>query len=245
MHLDDERVQRLVHGELDLGDERSAREHLAGCEVCRAQVDLAEGEQAELTRLLGDLDQPAPRMEPGDIVRRARSGGHGWARRAAVVLASLGLAGVAYAMPGSPIPRWIRAIAAAPVHEVEPRPGDRPDSLQSGEPITSGIAVDPGARLVIVFPAPPAGARALVSLSDTADVVVRVLAGHASFSSSAEGLAVGTTDSAASFQVVIPRNAPSVEIRAGDISVFRKRGARITAASGAGSDGSYAIELKP
>jgi hypothetical protein len=245
MHLDEERLQRLVHGELELGDERSARQHVAGCEVCRAQVDMAEGEQTELTRLLRDLDQPAPRMEPGDIVRRARSGGHGWARRAAVVLASLGLAGVAYAMPGSPIPRWIRAIAGAPVHEVEPRPGGRPDSLQSGEPIASGIAVDPGARLVIVFPAPPAGARALVSLRDTSDVVVRVLAGHASFSSSADRLVVETTDSPASFQLVIPRNAPSVEIRAAGRSVFRKQGARIAPAGGAGSDGRYVIELKP
>ena len=245
MHLDEERLQRLVHGELEPGAERSAREHLAECGECRMQVELADRDQAELTRLLRDLDQPAPRMEPADIVRRARSGGHGWARRAAVVLATLGLAGVAYAMPGSPIPRWIRSMTGAPTQAIELPPGNGPDSLKSVEPIPSGIAVDPGSRLVVAFPAPPARARALVSVSDTSEVVVRVLAGHASFSSGADRLAVETTDSGASFQIVIPRSAPSVEIRAGGTSLFHKRGARITAASGAGSDGNYAIELKP
>jgi hypothetical protein len=243
MHLDEERLQRLLHGELDRGAAHSAREHVATCAGCRAQVEAAEREEAELTRLLGYLDHPVPRLEPGDIAARAGPGRSEWVRRAAVVVLGLGLAGVAYAAPGSPIAGLIKAITGR--SEIETRPADRPAPRQTGEPVVSGIAVDPGPRLVIVFPSPPAGARAQVSLGDTTDVVVRALTGRASFSSGLDRLVVQTTDSAAAFQIVVPRTAPWVEIRAGQTRIFSKQGHRITAATAPVAEGSYLIELGP
>jgi hypothetical protein len=245
MHLDEERLQRLLDGELDGGAASSARAHLDSCDPCRAQVAAAERERAEVERLLSRLDGPVPALSPYDIMTRAGSAGLGWARRAAVVLMGLGLAGVAYAAPGSPVPAWLRALTGRADRAHETPPTGRQDSVQTREPAVSGIAVDPGPRLVIVFPSPPPGARAQVSLSDTGGVVVRALTGRASFSSGVDRLVVETADSAAAFQVVVPRAAPWLEIRAGETTVFRKHGPRLTTAADSVSGGNWLIPLAP
>jgi hypothetical protein len=84
-----------------------------------------------------------------------------------------------------------------------------------------------------------------VTLSDTSIVAVRVLDGGASFSSGLDRLTVETTNPRASFQIVIPRTAPLVEIRAGGRAVFRKQGARITVPTGGVTDAGYTVILKP
>lgn len=249
MHLDEERLQRLLHGELELSAERSARDHLASCAECRTQVDLVEREEAELSRLLRQLDRPVPALVANDVVSRARSGGvraaAAWARRAAVVLVGLGLAGVAYAAPGSPIPAWIQAVIGRSERPADTPAPSRAESLRTGDPDISGIAVDPGPRLVIVFPSPPPGAQAEVSLSDTSDVVVRAVTGRASFSSGADRLVVASADSAVVFQIVLPRIAPLVAIQAGGSVVFRKQGVAITTAADPTSEGKYLLTLGP
>jgi predicted anti-sigma-YlaC factor YlaD len=100
MHLDDERLQRLLSGELEPRVEASIRGHLATCGPCRDQTTAARREAAEVSRLLGFLDHPAPRLDPEDVMHASR-GVLGWGRRAALVFLGLGLAGVAYAAPGS------------------------------------------------------------------------------------------------------------------------------------------------
>jgi anti-sigma factor RsiW len=61
MHLDDERLQRLLQGELEPGAETSIMGHLATCEPCRDQLTTARREAAEVSRLLGFLDDPIPK----------------------------------------------------------------------------------------------------------------------------------------------------------------------------------------
>jgi hypothetical protein len=244
MHLDEERLQRLLDTELIGEAESAARAHLISCATCQGEVAAAERERMELSRLLSELDHPAPPLTPADVMVRAGSPGLTWARRAAVVVLALGLAGVAYAAPGSPIPGWIRAITGRADRVVTPSPVQR-DSLQTGEPVVSGIAVDPGPRLVIVFPSPPPGSRVRVSLSDTAEVVVRALTGRASFSSGDDRLVVETGDSAAAFQVVVPRSAPWIEIRADETSLFRKERARITSTADSVSEATWLLQLTP
>jgi hypothetical protein len=245
MHLDEERLQRLLDGEMDGAAASSARTHLDSCDACRGQVAAAERERAEVTLLLGRLDCPIPLLSPDDVMARAGSAGLGWARRAAVVILGLGLAGVAYAAPGSPLPGWLRTLTGQADRAQETPPAGPRAPAQADESVVSGIAVAPGSRLVIVFPSPPAGARAQVSLSDTSEVVVRALTGRASFSSGTDRLVVETADSAAAFQVVVPRTAPSLEIRAGETTLFRKHGSRITAATDSASGGTYLIPLAP
>ncbi len=244
MHLDDERLQRLLSGELEPGVEASIRGHLATCGPCRDQMTTARREAAEVSRLLGFLDHPAPRLEPEDVMH-ASAGVLGWGRRAALVFLGLGLAGVAYAAPGSPVPGWIRSIATperpAPtrVAPIAPRPAE------TGDPGVSGIAVSPGDRLAILLPSPPAGASAYVSLSDTADIVVRVVSGTASFRSGIDRLLVETDDSTAVFRILVPRTASRVEIRAGGSRLFLQQGPRVTASAEPSADGVYALRVLP
>jgi len=243
MHLDDERLQRLLDRELAAEAEASIRGHLAGCEPCRAQVTGAERESAEVGRLLPLLDDPLPLLEAGDVMR-PRGRGLVWGHRAALVFLALGLAGVAYAAPGSPVNAWVRSIATLlrPAPARTPAP---PAPAASEDPETSGIAVSPGERLAIVLPSPPGGGLAYVSLGDGADAVVRVVSGKASFSSGIDRLVVETSDSSAIFRIVLPRGASRVEIRVGGSRLFLKEGPRIRASAGPGTDGVYALRIPP
>jgi len=49
MHLDDERLQRLLHGELEPGAETSIMGHLATCDPCRDQLTAARREAADVS----------------------------------------------------------------------------------------------------------------------------------------------------------------------------------------------------
>ena len=59
MHLDEERVQRLLHDELAWTEVNPVREHVAQCADCRARLDLARREEDEVDALLRHLDHPA------------------------------------------------------------------------------------------------------------------------------------------------------------------------------------------
>src|SRR3989442_7090552 len=104
VHLDEEQVQRLLHGELSPGAKTSAREHLAGCADCRRRVSEAEQEEVEVYALLQTVDRPPPQMTAGAIAARARTHHFAWVRRAAAILLAVGVATAAYAVPGSPLP---------------------------------------------------------------------------------------------------------------------------------------------
>src|SRR4051812_38556057 len=198
MHLDAERLQRLLDRELEPDAATAIRDHLDSCEPCRGWVAVAEREVAEAYRLLGALDRPAPRLDPADVMHGSGRG-LAWGRRAALVVLGLGLAGVAYAAPGSPVPAWLRAITA----EMRPTPAPPVTApaapIHNGDSAASGIAVSPGERLTVTLPSPAAGALAYVSLGDSTDLAVRVVSGTALFSSGIHRLAVETFDSSAVF----------------------------------------------
>lgn len=245
MHLDEELVQRLLHGELDRPAETSARDHLVLCDDCRGRVADAEREEAEVLQLLRHLDHPAPRVDPREIAARWRTPGLGWGRQAAAILLGLGLAGVAYAAPGSPVAGWVRAVAAWVDGGPTQPAATPPASTQATDPAVPGIAVSPGRRLVILFPLPPAKAEALVSLTDSADVVVRAVTGDASFSSEVDRLVIESRDSAAAFEIQVPRSAPWVEIRAAGSRIFLKQGPRVTTEKPPAPGGTYILRLTP
>jgi len=72
---------------------------------------------------------------------------------------------------------------------------------------------------------------------------VQARGGAASFNSEDDRLLIDNHDSAASFEVRIPRNAPLVEMRIGERRVFLKRGSEVSAGVVA-SAGSYVIPLR-
>src|SRR5688572_17545720 len=111
MHLDDEQVQRLQHGELDTQTRAALLGHVAICPDCRARVEDAEREEAQIFDLLRGLDHEAPDITAAAIAAgSARHVGSDHAliprspaRWAAGILITLGAAGALYAVPASPL----------------------------------------------------------------------------------------------------------------------------------------------
>ena len=248
MHLDEERVQRLLHGELSREARNSALEHLAACAECRGRVDGAEREERVVGALLREIDDPAPPIDAETIASLAResrqSGDGGSLRRAAGFLLALGLAGAtyaAYAAPGSPLPAWTASVAGwlgGRHHESAPAVAPAEGAG------VAGIAVDPGTSLLILFTSPEAAGRARVTLTDGPDVAVHAPIGAATFTTDAERLVIDNHGASATYRIEIPRGAPRVEIRVGSVPIFLKEGARVTPAP-ADTPAVYLLRLTP
>jgi hypothetical protein len=191
--------------------------------------------------LLRALDHPVPAVTAEAIAARARAASRvtpAW-RWAAAVLLTVSVAGVAFALPGSPLRRWASTLAAVVTGRGRPDAG--PDSASAPQaPFPdqgrAGIAVPPGRSLLIVFDRPAPAALALVSLVGGAEVIVRAPAGSATFTTDAGRLVVegrgasppGSAPAPDTFAIDIPRESRRVEIRAGSARVFLKERDRIT-----------------
>jgi hypothetical protein len=240
MHLDDERIQRLLHGELDPAGERLARQHLGTCGDCRGLIDEARGEEHRLFDLLREVDHPVSDRDLSVILAAGRSRGTRWERWAAGILLVAAAAGAAYAAPGSPLPAALDRLLTI-LAPSEPQSGTDSTATDTTAP-GAGIAVTVGDRLTIRFLVEGDGAVADLSLTDGDEAVVRAAAGAATFSSDVDRLSV-RSQGAARFEVLIPRSAPWVEVLAGDAPVFRKRAAAVVAKGEPGADGRYRLEL--
>jgi hypothetical protein len=241
MHLSEERLQRLLHQQLDASGLLEARDHVAACRECRERLLAAERDEAEVHALLRQLDHPPPETNAEEIAARAARTSPGWGRWAAGILLFLLGAGAAYAAPGSPLPGWIRGAVAwleAP-SRLEPPP---PILDQKPEP-SAGIAAPPGSDFTIAFTSPEPGGSARVSLTDGEEVVVRAPRASASFTSTAKGLVIANTGTAATFEIEIPRSAPRVEIRVGDRRILLKLGGRVVADAKQETGGHYTLAL--
>ena len=238
MHLDEERLQRLLDGELSSAAEARAREHLAGCEDCRSRLTATEREQEELFATLRALDRPAgavtvaavvgggPRnVSRFPLVPRVRLA---WAAGFAIALA---LGGIAYALPGSPLRAWVASLAngnapggAARIEVPAPAP------VAVAE--MAGVSVPPGERLVVSFLHARAGAQVRIGWSDGAEV------------ESAAGTLRIDDRASVIYEVRIPRSAPEIEIEAEGASLFRKAGERVTGPP-PDAAGEYLLALGP
>ena len=237
MHLDEERAQRLLHGELAAAEEASVRAHLADCSDCRdAVVRLGEEENRIFARLKL-LDRPGSSgpVSAEAVMARGAARSDEWRRWAAVVVVAIGIAGAAYAIPGSPWRRWIDGIAprAAP-----------PQAPQAPKAVAefAGVAVAPGPRLAIVFTRAESRSRVVVRVVDGGEVVVRAPSGAATYTSDV-GRVVVDNGSAAEFEVAIPRSAARVEIRVGATILFVREGGRSRASGPLEGNGPFTLSL--
>jgi hypothetical protein len=202
----------------------------------------------DVEALLRTLDHPVPPVTAEALALRARTAAAArqrvrpLVRWAAAIALAAGATGVAYALPGSPMPRWVAALAARLDPRSEARP---PEAARPAAPAraSAGIAVEPGRGLVIVFSPGTAGALGRVTLSDGAEVVVRSRAGAATFTSDAGRLAIAGTGAPDTFAIEIPRLARRVEIRMGGAQVFLKEGERIDTRAARLAKGAYEIPL--
>jgi hypothetical protein len=247
MHLDEDQVQRLLHDELSPQTDTAVRHHLVDCDDCRELVTRAKDEEQIVYAMLGHLDRPAPVISVRSIAARARTPNSPRLRVAAGLLLAIGLAGAAYALPGSPLRRWVDAV----VTRVANPPGR---SISASSPAATpqgartdvaGIAVAPGASLVISFTSVQAGGYVDVALTEGAEVIVRAPMGAATYTSDAEQLVIQNSGSSSAFEIQIPRSARRVEIRVGSQQIFLKEGLSVRTGQSADSRGRYRLALGP
>ena len=243
MHLDDLTIQRLHDGELESRDETAARSHLMDCVPCAERAEDARGELREIAALLETLDRPSPRIDLAatlakvDAAPRRVHDRLAGLRKAAALLLVVGLAGAVYALPGSPVRRWVHDVART----MTPKPHPAAE-----QPRNAGISILPEEHVVILFKLGAAHGNGLASLSLTDGSEVRVQAppGAATYSYVPGRLEVEVRDASAPFVVQVPRSAPWLEIRADETSLFLKEGGRITTSSPAGPGDHYTLRLE-
>jgi anti-sigma factor RsiW len=246
MHLDDELLQRLIDRELSPEAADPVRGHLETCAACRDRVARAGREEVEIGRLLQLLDHPAPPVTPDRIAARVRPRRLRGIRWAAMLLLAAGLAGVAYAAPGSPLRAWITSLrqpTEAPLGPSVPA-GEPPRSQDSG---LAGIAVPPGTRLVLQFASRQEAGAAVVTLAATAtEVTVRAPAGAATFVAGPDSLLIDNRGAGAGYAIEIPADAPRVEIRLAGTRIFLKDGATVMTPDGrVAGPGPFRLRLGP
>jgi hypothetical protein len=169
--------------------------------------------------------------------RRARERG----RLAVGILFALAVAGVAYVLPGSPLPQVLDQIVGWATSTVsQPKQGIRLPGA-SGSP--RGVAIAPGDRLVIEFSREPEEGMARVTLTDGSEVVVHASTAAATFTSDVDRLSIEQRGDSTDFEIVIPRDAPRVEIRAGSRRIFLKEASQVTAEGERDAQGRYLVPL--
>lgn len=243
VHLDDEQVQRMLHGELTPEAHATTATHLGACVECRARVAIAEREERGALALLEHLDHAAPTVHVRSVMT-ARRPRPGLARWAATILLVVAVGGVAYAAPGSPLPRLFdRLLSRRDVSPPERTVTPNTDSSRTDEEVTQGVAVAPGDRFVIDFASRSPTAVAAISLTDDPEIAVRAVGGSATFTSAVDRVSIGSDASVTRFEIEIPRAAPQVEVRVAGRRVFLKEGDRVTADGDRDATGSYRVPL--
>jgi len=246
VHLDEEQVQRVLHGQLAHENEALVRDHLGACVACRSRVEMAEREEGRTLDLLEQLDHPAPRIDVESMmtVRRRRLN-EPLVRWAAGILLTLAVGSAVYAAPGSPLPALIdRLIGEDRVVPSGPPLPPTPNVVQAParDEGIQGVAADPGAEFTIEFAALQDGV-AQVSLTDDAEIVVRAIGGPARFTSDVNRISVDAAAETVRFEIEVPRRAPRVEIRVGGRRVFLKNGSSISAGPERTADGRYLVRF--
>jgi hypothetical protein len=239
MHLDDERIQRLLHDELG-SSEADTQLHLGSCAACRELVDEAREEERRIFGLLSQVDHPRPGLDPRILLAERRASGGQWGRRAAAVILGAAIAGAAYALPGSPLPAVLDNLLGIGVARRDSAPATQADRVSTSP---AGIAVPAEDGLVILLLAEGEGAVATIELTEDAEVVVRAVEGSATFTSDPGRLTVRSSGPV-QLQIHIPRTAASVEVRSGSTPVFRNLAGGPVSETSPDSTGRFVIPLR-
>jgi hypothetical protein len=241
MHLDEERLQRLLHGELPRSEAEVARDHASHCDACSTRLNAAATAEAEIFALFAQVDHEVPSVSAEWLARKAGGPGTRWwsMRWAAGILLLVGLAGGAYAATNPHLRGWVRSATAwlFPPEVVQRAPRRTHASADQ----TGGIAAAPGRQFVISFTRRDSEAEARVTLTDKTQVIVRASQGTASFTSSAAGLQVDNFAVGANFEIEVPQSAPRLEILVAGTRIFLKEGAQVSTTPRADADGSFSI----
>jgi len=244
-HPPDEDIQRLLDGERTAVLEAPMRAHLARCEDCRDRVEDSRRDKAEIETLLRLVDHPAPRLDAERVTARATWQRRlPWRRLAAGIVVSLGVAGAAAALPGSPFRRWVVDVANRIVGSVAPAPAVvTPPSPDPAAPNMAGVSLIPDGDIAIIFTSSQKTGMARVAFSFGPELTIQAPPGAARFASEEGRLVVDNAGSSASFDIQLPRSAQRVDILVGGERRFLKDGVRILTAFPSDSSGAFLIPL--
>jgi len=231
MHVDEGLLQALLDGEVDPAAAAEARRHIDACSQCRGLLEALRGNDRWLEGVLRSIDHPLPRVSVETIVTRARRSRRPLRWAAAVAFALLA-AGTAYALPGSPVRRWIEQLV-----------GSRGGKVTAPVPDVAGVALPAGQHFSIVFSNPhPAGSLA-ITFTDDSTISARRRGGAATFAAEIDQLRIITGSAPTDFEIAIPRQARWVEVVVGGRRVFLKDGPQVTTEARTDSGGRYIISL--
>jgi hypothetical protein len=236
MHLDDDGIQRLIHGEIREEDEAWVEEHLTSCPTCARLADEAREEDGRILELFRELDHPAPpasapKIDPRTLRRPVR-----WA---AAVVGLLGVSTAAYAAPGSPFPGWVRQLVEMLATAPQPPKSTPPGAATT----TSGISVAAGSSLSLTFTSADWVGSLLISVEEVSEVAVEAVGIGASFTTDTGLLRVEPEGTNGQFRIRIPLDAPRVEVLLGAEIVFGKYGNVIRTEAPTDDLGRYRIDL--
>ena len=242
MHLDAGQIQCVLHGEMPGQAFALASAHLAQCEQCRIAVASARREEVELFALLGRIDDPQRQVNINVVrataLRRRPAPGMRWA--AGIVLA-VGMAGVAYAIPSSPVRAWFDRLLEASPRTVAPRALPQASTPEDSD--FAGVSVSPGASARVIFSSAQSSGELRIALADIADIQVRSPAGAVRFAAGDGRLLIDNAGARASYEIVIPRAAPSVQIQVAGVRVWRREAGRVVSDYASGPDGVVRIPM--
>ena len=204
---------------------REAKIHLDGCTHCREKVAEAKREEVELGVQLTSVDHPPPRIDAATLAASVGTHRVQWMRWAAGLALGIGVSGVAYAVPRSPVPVWVSAVVDWIAEEQVVTTSDVWDEVGDIAE-RGGVGVDPGDRLIIQISGVTEDSYAQVLLTAGAEVEVRGESVSTSFTSDPGRLSIDGLGSD-TIQVAIPLSAPYVEIRLRDRIVMLKENASV------------------
>ena len=236
MHLDTEQIERLLHRELDPAQEAALRSHLRACPDCERRLQQAAREEEEIFAALGHLDHPAPSVTVDALMGRAPIRRGHWQRIAAGIVLVLAASGALYAAPGSPLPdlfgdvrQWLGAPAA--------------EEARAVAEYATGLSVAPGATLDVVFAAPQAIGVVTVRVVDDPEITVRAIGEPVSFDLGVERVTVANRGARANYEILLPRDAPSIRVLIGDSVRLHRESGRIDSPVKPDATGAYRLPM--
>ncbi len=241
MHLDAEKIERLLANEMTPEEARVWRDHRAGCAECASRLEEAEREDRQISDGLRLLDHALPDTDVRRLKRRARRPA---SRRtlAAAALAFLVVAAAASAMPGSPVRSWLSRVFAGGAGSTRQATAGEGAGAAAIQPL-GGVSVLPGGSFELTFDAVQDSGVVRISLSDVPEVSVRSEGNGVGYSVEPSRVRVLNTGSKSSYRVVLPERARSITIRVGDVPVLVKRGASIETSASRDVTGDYLVSF--
>ena len=228
MHPSEATLLTLIHGELAAGLKTEVQAHLTYCADCASTVGELRAGDAQLSRLLGTLDHPVPRLDPP-----AAAAGTPRLRRP-VLAASVALlvaGAVAAAVPGTPLQRWIHG-RRDPSGHAETRPATpvpaRP--APADDQAAGGVEVPVSGGLIIAFGQPEPDGILTITVADRPDVSLRAFGGAVAYQVGEGRIVVDNRRPAGRYALEVPSGLRRLTVLLGGRVIFNSDGGRLATA---------------